>query len=104
MSHGNEKLALRVESIRQEADGIRSFDLRSTDGAGLPPFTAGAHIDLVLADGMTRSYSLVNPQHETFRYVIAVNRDAASRGGSSFIFNNLRVGDVVGVRSPRQNF
>ncbi len=104
MSHANEVLTLRIESVREEADGIRSFDLRPTDGARLPPFEAGAHIDLMLTNGMTRSYSLINPQHETFRYVIAVNRDAVSRGGSSFIFDNLRTGIAVSVRAPRNNF
>ena len=34
---------------------------------------------------MIRSYSLLNDQRERHRYVIAVNKDAASRGGSSFL-------------------
>ena len=51
-------------------------------GGDLAPFTAGSHIDLHLSNGMIRSYSLVNDQRERNRYVIAVNKDAASRGGS----------------------
>src|SRR5690606_37809797 len=72
--------------------------------AMLPPFTAGAHIDVHLADGLTRSYSLINPEGERHRYVIAVNRDAASRGGSVFIHDNLNVGSELAITGPRNNF
>jgi vanillate O-demethylase ferredoxin subunit len=53
---------------------------------------------------MIRSYSLVNDQCERHRYVVAVNRDPAGRGGSSFVHDNLKVGDIVNVSLPRNNF
>ena len=46
----------------------------------LPAFDAGAHIDLRLGNGLSRSYSLVNPG-ETHRYVIAVQREVALQFG-----------------------
>jgi vanillate O-demethylase ferredoxin subunit len=70
----------------------------------LVPFTAGSHIDLHLPDGMIRSYSLVNDQSERSRYVVAVNKDAASRGGSSFIHETVRAGDVLTISHPKNNF
>ncbi len=97
-------IALRVASISREAEGINSYDLRHPAGGELPPFTAGAHVDLQLPNGLIRCYSLVNPERERHRYVIAVNKDAASRGGSRFIHEHLRVGDVIGVGIPRNNF
>lgn len=61
---------------------ILSFDLRPRPGAAaLPPFTAGAHVDVHLPDLQTRSYSLLNDQSERNRYVIAV-RCGKSRFGS----------------------
>lgn len=95
---------MRVKSIAFEAQGIHSFDLRPLDGATLAPFTAGAHIDLHLPNGIARSYSLVNPQGERHRYVIAVNKDPASRGGSRFVHESVRAGDVLRVGAPRNNF
>ena len=80
--------------------------LRETNptGGDLAPFTAGSHIDLHLPNGMIRSYSLVNDQKERNRYVIAVNNDAASRGGSKLIHETIRVGDVISISHPRNNF
>jgi tetrachlorobenzoquinone reductase len=97
-------LSLLLKSITFEAEEIISLDLRPAAAAPLPPFTAGAHIDLTLGNGLTRSYSLANPQSETHRYVVAVQNDAASRGGSRFIHEALRVGQVLPASEPRNNF
>ena len=53
---------------------------------------------------MIRSYSLVNDQSERHRYVIAVNKDVAGRGGSSFVHDGFKAGDIVTVSMPRNNF
>jgi vanillate O-demethylase ferredoxin subunit len=95
---------VRVQTIHREAEGIVSLDLRPVEGEALPAFTAGAHVDLHLANGMTRSYSLVNSQVETHRYVVAVQLDARSRGGSSYVHQALRCGDVLTLAAPRNNF
>jgi len=97
-------LDLRIKSATWEAPNIVSYELRSTDGSLLPEFTAGAHIDLKLPTGMMRSYSLLNPQGERDRYVIAVQRDRGSRGGSKWIHQNLRPGEIISVAGPRNNF
>ena len=97
-------LEVRVKRICYEADNINSYELVAPGGGELAPFTAGGHIDLHLPNGMIRSYSLVNDQCERHRYVIAVNRDAASRGGSSFVHDNIRAGDIITVSCPRNNF
>ncbi|MEI9922485.1 MAG: hypothetical protein WDN50_01890 [Bradyrhizobium sp.] len=74
---------VRVQGIRYEAEDIFTFELRPAEDTALPPFTAGAHIEILMQDGLERSYSLVNSQHETHRYVVAVARDPQSRGGSN---------------------
>lgn len=96
---------VRIKSISWEAHGINSFDLRPVSASDeLPPFTAGAHIDLHLPNGLIRSYSLLNAQVERHRYVIAVNKDPASRGGSRFMHDVLKAGDTLSVSVPRNNF
>ena len=65
-----------------EALGIQSFELVDAQGAALPAFTAGSHIDVFLPGGLIRQYSLCNDPKETHRYVLGVLRDPASRGGS----------------------
>ena len=95
---------LRVKRISYEAERINAYELTDPMGGELPPFTAGGHIDLHLRNGLIRSYSLLNDQSERSRYVIAVNKDGASRGGSAYVHDTLRVGDLVTVSHPRNNF
>ena len=97
-------LSLRIISATWEAPNIISYELRPPEGGELPAFTAGAHIDITLPNGLVRSYSLLNPQSERHRYVIAVQKDRASRGGSRWVHENFRAGDLVTVNGPRNNF
>lgn len=104
MTTAERLMQVRVKRISYEAESINSYELVASAGGDLVPFTAGSHIDLHLSNGMIRSYSLVNDQSERNRYVIAINKDAASRGGSTFIHETLRAGDVVSISEPRNNF
>jgi vanillate O-demethylase ferredoxin subunit len=97
-------ISVRVKSIAFEAEQINSYVLKPVAGQLLPAFTAGSHIDLHLANGMIRNYSLLNDASETDRYVIAVKRDAQGRGGSRFVHDMLRAGDVVSISRPSNNF
>src|SRR6185503_14493520 len=97
-------LSLRIKSAVWEAPNIISYDLQPTDGKELPAFTAGAHIDIKLSGDLVRSYSLINPQTERHRYVIAVQKDRESRGGSKWIIQNFRPGEILSVSEPRNNF
>jgi vanillate O-demethylase ferredoxin subunit len=104
VSMAENTLEVRVKRISYEVDKINSYELVAPDVAELPAFTAGGHIDLHLQNGMIRSYSLVNDQRERRRYIIAVKKDVGGRGGSCFIHDNLRVGDIITVSRPRNNF
>ena len=97
-------LTVRLRAITWEAQNICAYELVSTDGVDLPEFTAGSHIDVSLSGGLTRSYSLVNAPGETRRYVIAVNKDPQSRGGSRFLHESARPGDVLQISPPRNTF
>lgn len=104
MSTGLETFTVRVQAVRWESDTVLSYEFRRPDNSPLPRFTAGAHIDLVLPVGLVRSYSLCNDQYERHRYVVGINRDANSRGGSRWIHENLRTGQLLQVTRPRNNF
>ncbi|WP_326541567.1 PDR/VanB family oxidoreductase [Pseudorhodoferax sp.] len=99
-----ETIAVRVEAVRREAQDVHSYELRRPDGAPLPPFAAGAHIDLHLPGGLVRSYSLTNAQTERQRYVVAVARDAGGRGGSRCVHERLHVGALLRIGPPRNLF
>lgn len=101
---GSNWLDVRVQAIRLEAPAVRSLELRRLDGRSLPAFTAGAHLDVQLPDAAERSYSLLNDPAETDRYVIAVKREVASRGGSAFMCDSVRVGDELRIMLPANRF
>jgi vanillate O-demethylase ferredoxin subunit len=96
-------MQLRVRSIIYLAEAINSYELVDPRGRDLPRFAAGAHIEL-RSGGFLRRYSLWNDPAERRRYCIAVLRETASRGGSRRLHENVRVGDIVEVSPPRNNF
>ncbi|NGP18790.1 ferredoxin reductase [Devosia aurantiaca] len=97
-------LEVRVATITMVAETIRAVDFVSVDGQPLPGFTAGAHINLKLPGDLSRSYSLTNGPETRDRYSIAVNRDVASRGGSAYVVDRLKVGDVLTIDPPHNTF
>jgi len=97
-------IVVRVHAIIYQTESIRSFELRDPQNRDLPAFTAGSHIDLKLGNDLSRSYSLLNSPSEHNRYVIGVNRDPSSRGGSKWIHANLSVGALLTVSHPRNHF
>ncbi|MFI5952128.1 PDR/VanB family oxidoreductase [Cryptosporangium sp. NPDC051539] len=96
-------LRLRIGRREAAADGVVLLDLHDPDGARLPDWAPGAHVDLVLGE-YTRQYSLCGDPADRSRWRIAILRDAAGRGGSVFAHDRLATGDVVGVRGPRNHF
>jgi phthalate 4,5-dioxygenase reductase subunit len=86
------------------AEGISRFELRDEEGRELPSFTAGAHLTVRVPSGANRNYSLCNDPDETDRYVIAVKRDAAGRGGSISMTDDVAKGDRIEVSEPRNEF
>src|SRR3954471_2829075 len=99
-----ESLTVKVVRKTQEALDIASFELARPDGAALPGFSAGSHIDVQVPGGLTRQYSLCNDSGEQHRYRIAVLRDAKSRGGSAGMHDALNEGDVLHISEPRNHF
>ncbi|MBA2932469.1 oxidoreductase [Sphingomonas sp. CGMCC 1.13654] len=94
----------RLRTIRWEAEGINSYILEPLSGETLPAFTPGAHIDLQLAPGLSRSYSLVNDPSVRDYYEIAVHHAIDGRGGSRHIHETWRAGDILEISEPKNNF
>jgi ferredoxin-NADP reductase len=97
----SESLRVRVQSIALIAQGTLTVEFSSADGMELPAFSAGAHIDLDLPNGIKQSYSLCNAPTERGRYLIAVKNADLSRGGSAYIHEQLELGEVISISAPR---
>lgn len=89
--------------MERVAPQVLLVDLRDLEGAALPPYEPGAHIDVHLPDGAVRSYSLCGDPADRSAYRIAVLNLPGGRG-SRFIHGELRLGATVTVGPPRNNF
>lgn len=98
------RMKVKIRRITNEARNINSFELVAPDGGELPPFTAGAHIDLHLPGGYIRQYSLCNDPREKRRYQVGVLHLPDGRGGSKAVHRELRAGDEIEISEPRNNF
>lgn len=86
------------------AAGVLCLALEPVDGADLPAWEPGAHVDLVLSHELVRQYSLCGDPADRQRWEVAVLREPAGKGGSVFVHDRLAVGDRVRVRGPRNHF
>ncbi|MBW0113757.1 PDR/VanB family oxidoreductase [Pseudonocardia abyssalis] len=96
--------ALRVVARCQVADDVLAVTLADPHGDRLPPWTPGAHLDLLLPTGLVRQYSLCGDRWDGHHYRIAVLRVIDGRGGSAWIHDHLREGDVLPFGGPRNHF
>ncbi len=100
-----QRLSLCVGDVVDVAERIRLFSLRPLDAASLlPAWSPGAHVEVHLTPDLVRSYSLCGDPDDRSCYAVAVAREAASRGGSAFMFERLKAGAVVEVSLPRNHF
>jgi vanillate monooxygenase ferredoxin subunit len=92
-----------IAKIEETALDVRAFELVHADNIPLPPYEAGAHIDVYLPSGLVRQYSLCGRAEQVDAYTIAVQHVTASRGGSRAM-HALRVGDTLRIEGPRNHF
>lgn len=93
----------RVSRIHKVAAEVLELELELADPDALPAYSAGAHIDVHLPNGLVRQYSLVSSCDEnTYRIAVALSK--TSRGGSAYIHGQLQTGQTVHVSLPRNNF
>jgi ferredoxin-NADP reductase len=86
------------------ADDVVALTLAAGDGSALPPWTPGAHVDLVLGDDLVRQYSLCGSPADRGTWRLGILRTSDSRGGSKAVHADLHDGAVIRVRGPRNHF
>ncbi len=101
----NEEL-LNVIVRKREIQGadVVVLELGRADGTALPAFEAGAHVDIHVAPGLVRQYSLCSDPAEVSVYRLGVLKDPASRGGSIQVHEALHEGREVQISAPRNLF
>lgn len=101
----NESLLNVIVRKRElQGDSVVVLDLTLPDGRPLPAFEAGAHVDIHVAPGLVRQYSLCGDPGNVAVYRLGVLKDPASRGGSSGVHEVLVEGRQVSISGPRNHF
>lgn len=99
-------MTLQVSDVRDEGEGIRAFDLRDPGGADLPPFEAGAHlqveVELPAGRAALRHFSLLGDPRDRGRYRIAVLLEPEGRGGSRYMHERIEPGSTLRI-APTEN-
>ena len=98
------EIEARVVQRDQEADDVVSLVLAPRHADRFPSWEPGAHIDVILEDGLVRQYSLCGDPEDTSSYRIAVLKDETGRGGSKRVHEELWPQRTLAVRGPRNHF
>jgi reductive dehalogenase len=86
------------------AADLARYEFTAPDGQPLPPFEAGAHIEVVIAPEYPRQYSLAGDPADRSKYVLGVLREPQGRGGSALMHRAFREGRRVFVTRPANHF
>lgn len=108
LTGGELPLRLKAVNTAYETPDVRTFELVDVAGKELPPFSAGAHVDVTVTlpngNREQRSYSLTGDPEDHSRYLIAVLREKNGSGGSAFMHENVSIGDLLEVSRPKNDF
>ena len=75
-----------VSTVETLSNGISKFAFAALDGSPLPEWRAGAHIDVLVAPGMMRQYSMSGDPANRDVYEVAVLREDEGDHPSPAIF------------------
>src|SRR6185312_6164949 len=95
---------VEVRSIQRESSNVVSLELEHPLGEELPEWEAGAHVDVLLPNGLLRQYSLCSERSSRSAWRLGILREPEGRGGSAYVHDMLRPGTKIQVRGPRNNF
>ena len=97
-------LEVRLSRVEAMTDMVTKYEFSMPDGTPMPPVTAGAHIDVVVAPEFFRQYSLSGDPANRDSYQIAVLREDAGRGGSKLMHRIFTEGRRVFISKPINHF
>jgi len=93
-----------ISSVTKMTDAVTKYEFSRPDGGDLPPATAGAHIDVLVAPEFFRQYSLSGDPADHRKYQIAVLREETGRGGSKLMHRIFSEGRRVYISPPINHF
>ncbi len=93
-----------VSKAEKLSPDITLYEFRDPQGRDLPPWTAGAHLDIVVAPEFLRQYSMSGDPADRSCYQIGVLREDTGRGGSALMHRIFTEGRRVFLSKPINHF
>ena len=97
-------LQVVVSKVDAMTAGVTKYELRKPDGSDLPAWTAGAHLDIVVAPEFLRQYSMSGDPADRSKYQIGVLREDPGRGGSKLMHRIFNEGRRIFISKPINHF
>ena len=97
-------LGMRVSRVEAMSPEVTKYEFESLDSSPLPEWTAGAHLDIVVAPEYLRQYSMSGDPADRSKYQIGVLREDAGRGGSLLLHRIFAEGRKVFISKPINHF
>ena len=97
-------LQVRVSKAEAMSEGVTKYEFQSLDGSPLPEWSAGAHLDIVVAPEFLRQYSMSGDPADRSKYQIGVLREDRGRGGSKLLHRIFTEGRRVFISRPINHF
>ena len=97
---------VRVELAKVEAmtSDVTKYEFTSLDGGDLPKWSAGAHLDIVVAPEFLRQYSMSGDPADRSKFQVGVLREDEGRGGSLLMHRIFQEGRKVFISKPINHF
>ncbi|MEK9734980.1 MAG: 2Fe-2S iron-sulfur cluster-binding protein, partial [Paracoccaceae bacterium] len=97
---------VRVEVSRVEkmTEDITKYEFKSLDGSALPEWSAGAHLDVLVAPEFLRQYSMSGDPANREVYQIGVLKEETGLGGSKTMHRIFTPGRKVFISKPINHF
>ncbi|HUY04862.1 MAG TPA: 2Fe-2S iron-sulfur cluster-binding protein [Rhodocyclaceae bacterium] len=95
-------LSARIYRVTRATDDVSLLQLRFAAGTRVK-FKAGQYLQVLLADGSRRSYSMANPPHQNDGVQLHIRHVAGGRF-SRYLETEAAVGDMVKLQMPFGDF
>jgi ferredoxin-NADP reductase len=97
-------LQVSIAEVEDCPGAVKKYRLVAVDGGDLPRWTAGAHLDIVVAPEYLRQYSMCGDPADRSCYESAVLQEPAGRGGAQLMHRIFEPGRRVFVSKPINHF
>ncbi|KAF5229238.1 hypothetical protein FAUST_10524 [Fusarium austroamericanum] len=99
-----QNIPMVVRSLENVAHNVIQISLQLKDTTKQVKWTPGAHVDISVGNLGFRQYSVCSDPMDTKQLKITVLREDQGTGGSRYLHENLKLGDEISIRGPRNNF